>query len=157
MGMVRTWALVQAAWPAACCQMVRVPWWTARAWVVLPGPGASVAVPGGRGGSGCQEDPAVMVRPRSAVVMMMAVVPPGPKDAEARSAPCRGRAGDRVQWLPSADQAASGLAPDPVPAVSSAVMPCAVRVSLRTVMSRPVRAAGMAGPAACQVQPAGRP
>src|SRR3984957_3232458 len=128
MGTLMTWVFSQVVLPVVCCQTVVVPRWTARAAAAPPGPGASVAVPEGSGGSGCQVDPASMVWPRCAVVMTAAVVP-GPNDAEAGAAPWSGSGGDRVQWLPSGDQAASRLAPAPVPAWSNAVMPCAVRVS----------------------------
>src|SRR5271170_7674855 len=149
MGTLTTWILTQAVPPGACCQTMRLPPRAARASAVPPGPGASAAVPGGSGGSGCQDDPALASAPWLAVVMI-AVVPPDPNDADVRAPPWSGRGGDRVQWPPT-DQAASRLAPGPVPACSSAVMPCGVRVRLLTVISCPARAAGRGGPAACQV------
>jgi hypothetical protein len=92
-----TWILAQVAPPGACCQMVSVPRLTARASAAPPGAGASVAVPGGSGGSCRQDDPApVMIWPRPVVVMTEAE-PPGPNDAEVRAAPCSGSGGDRVQ------------------------------------------------------------
>ena len=97
MGTLTTWILVQVAPPGTCCQMVRVPPWAARASAAPPGPGASVAVPGGSGGSGSQDDPAAaMIWPWFAVVMT-AAVPPGPNDAEVRPAPWSGSGGARVQ------------------------------------------------------------
>ena len=150
MGTLMTWALPHDVPRGARCQTVSVPRWTARASAAPPGPGARAAVPAGSGGSGCHRAPApVMTWPRFPA--MIAAVPAGPNDAEVRAVPCSGRGGDRVQWLPSADRAASRLAADPLPAVSSAVRSCPVRVSLTTVICCPASAEGTAGPAGCQV------
>jgi len=90
MGTVMTWARVQFVAPGVRRQTVRVPRLTARASAVPSGPGVSVAVRGGSGGSSCQEDPVLaMISPWRAVVMT-ATVPPEPKEAEASAAPCRG-------------------------------------------------------------------
>src|SRR5579862_8659360 len=151
MGTLMTWIVVQVVSPGACCQTVRVPPCTARASVVPPEPGARAVVPEGSAGSGSQEDPPGAMLWLWRPVVMIAVVPPGPNDAEVTVAPWRASGGDTVQWLPSADQAASRLVPGPEPAVSSAVMPCPARVSRTTVTRWPARPAGRAGPAACQV------
>jgi hypothetical protein len=83
MATLMTWILAHVLPPGASCQTVSVPPWTARASALPPGPGASVAVPGGSAGSGCHEDPVlVMIWPRCALVMIAAVAS-GPNDAEA--------------------------------------------------------------------------
>ena len=88
MGTLMAWVLAQVVPPGASCQTVSVLPWTARASAVPPGPGASVAVPGGSAGSGRQAAPGpVMIWPRLPLGMI-AAVPPGPNDAEVSAAPC---------------------------------------------------------------------
>lgn len=106
--------------------------------------------PGGSGGSGRQRVLALAIMSARFPGMMIAAVPPGPNDAEADIAPLSLSRGDGVQHLPSADQVARRLAVGPVPAASSAARPWAVRISRRTVTSWRARAAGTAGPVACQ-------
>ena len=147
-------ALAHAADPGASCQTVIVVRPAASALNPPAGPGASVAVPGGSAGSARHGAPGpATVSPRLPF-STIAAVSPGPKDAELGVAPFSRSGGDRAQWLPlSADQAASRLAAGPVPATSSATVLLAVLVSLSTCTGWLARAAGSAGPAACQVPP----
>ena len=111
-------------------------------------------MPGGSAGSARHGAPGpATVWPRLPF-STIAAVSPGPKDAELSVAPFSRSGGDRAQWLPlSEDQAASRLAAGPVPAASSATVPLAVLVSRSTCTGWLARAAGSAGPAACQVPP----
>ena len=149
-----TCALAHAADPGGSCQTVIVVRPAASAVNPPAGPGASVAVPGGSAGSARHGSPGpATVSPRLPA-STIAAVPPGPKEAELGVAPFSRSGGDRAQWLPlSADQAATRLAAGPVPATSSATVLLAVLVSLSTCTGWPARAAGSAGPAACQVPP----
>jgi hypothetical protein len=147
-------ALAHAGDPGASCQTVILVRSTASAWSAPAGPAASVAVPGGSAGSARHRAPGpATVWPRLPL-SMIAVVSLGPKDAELSAAPFSRSGGDRTQWLPpSEDQAASRLAAGPVPAASSAMVLLAVLVSLSTWTGWLAKAAGSAGPAACQVPP----
>ncbi len=153
MGTLMVCAFVQALPPGVACQTVSLARWTTSALIAPPGPGASVAVPGGSAGSVCQWLPApLMVSPRWPV-STTAAVPSGPMDAEVVAAPWSGSGGESAHRRPSADQAATRLTAGPVPARSSATRWLAVEVSRSTAMCWRARSAGMAGPAACHVPP----
>jgi hypothetical protein len=134
MGTVMAWVAAQVRAPGVSCQMVSLVRWTARASQPPVLPGARVAVPGGRVGSGCQERAVpVMVRARLPV-RITAAAPPRSNEAVATFASPSGNGCDRDQWAPpSVDHAASRCAADPVPVTSRAVVVPDVVVSLSTV------------------------
>ena len=154
MGTLMACALAQAADPGASCQMVIVVRLVASASNPPAGPAAQrYGARRQRGQCPPRGSGPATVWPRLPF-STIAAVSPGPNDAELTAAPSSRSGGDRAQWLPlSADQAASRLAAGPVPAASSATVPLAVLVSRSTCTGWPARAAGSAGPAACQVPP----
>src|SRR5215470_14437504 len=148
------WVAAHAAPPGGTCQTVSLVPWTARASHPPAGPGASVAVPGGTAGSGCHERAGPGMVCAWFPVSTTATLPPGPDDAEVTPAPRSGSGGDRAQWAPPVDQAASRRAAVPEPAASRAMVVPAVVVSRSTVTRRRAYEAGRAGPAWCHVPPA---
>src|SRR5260221_7681016 len=140
----------QVAPPGDGCQIVRRARWTASA-LIAPGPAGSVTVPGGSAGNVCQWPPALVMISPLLPVSTTAVAAEAPNDVEVTAAPFSGSGGESAQWPPlSVDQAASRRGARPLPAASSATVWCEVWVSLSTAMSCRARAAGIAGPAACQ-------
>ena len=97
-----------AAPPRGSRQTASLAPWTARASQPPAGPGASVAVPGGRAGSGRHAPAGPVMACAWFPVSTTAAMPPGPDEADVTLAPRSGSGGDRVQWLPPpVDQAAS--------------------------------------------------
>src|SRR5437868_2433320 len=149
-----TCALAQAADPGTSRQTVILVRPTVSASSPPAGPAASVAVPGSSAASARHGAPGPAMASPRLPFSTIAAASPGPKDAELGAAPVSRSGDDRTQWPPlSEDQAASRLLAGPVPAVSSATVPLFVLVSLSTWTGWAARAAGSAGPAACQVPP----
>src|SRR6516164_2673108 len=102
------WVTAHAAPPCGSRQMASLAPWTARASQPPAGPGASVAVPGGRAGSGCHAPAGPVMACAWFPVSTAATLPPGPDEADVSLAPCSGSGGDTVQRAPPpVDQAAS--------------------------------------------------
>jgi hypothetical protein len=93
-------AAAHAAAPGVSRQMVSLVRWTVRASQPPAGPGASVAAPGGRLGSSCQE-PVELVMVSARPLLNTMAAPLGPSDAERRVAPWSGSGWDRCQCSPA--------------------------------------------------------